>query len=97
MTNQATNRPWSITRHSNPDCSCRYLSFEGREICTFYNDVEENMANAKLIVKSVNCHDELVRVLKEAHLSMTRCECRQEIKRHSNILYEIEQALSKAE
>lgn len=57
MTNQATPRPWkSIGRDIE--------TVTGDPVASTYglNDSEEK-ANAKIIVKAVNCHDELVEAL----------------------------------
>lgn len=63
MTNQSTPRPWKYTissKNNRPQISGK----SGHQICLMWRDGEMD-ANAKLIVKSVNCHDELVNKLKD--------------------------------
>lgn len=75
MTNQATPRPWSINKtYPNQIEHPEMFGFRGQfkiAECRFSQslvrsaDIKEAEANAKLIVKAVNCHDELVEALKD--------------------------------
>lgn len=74
MTDQATKRPWRVGRAHG-------IKGVYNIMCDEISD-EEDIANARLIVKAVNCHDELVEALKLALKSMKECDERQHIKRH---------------
>lgn len=100
-----TKTPWEYHQSNKYHTECRFITTSKKtgkylHIAKIYgsNDsiLMEAEANAAFIVKAVNCHEELVEALKQAHLSMTRCDCRQHIKRHNDSIYQVEQALAKA-
>ena len=82
----ATPRPWRMTQTSMPS----QLLLQGGELKDGNSfSIQMSKENAGLIVKAVNCHDELVQALKEADAVLTNQDGRvKEI---------IKQALSKAE
>ena len=58
-------RPWRTGRHPDHDCSVRYvLDANGDEVCSTFNDLEENVANVDCIVRACNAHDDLLGALK---------------------------------
>ncbi len=67
MTDTATRRPWHVGGKNN----CIVYDAFGHAICNaivFHGKgggVEEMQANSALIVKAVNCHDELVEMLRQ--------------------------------
>lgn len=103
MTNQtkdqATPRPWEIKLYHQDEInivSC--IDGQYRSIADIVGAMPIDMENARLIVKAVNCHDELVEALKEAKKAINEqmASCGE-----SDILMApmavIEQALAKAE
>lgn len=56
---QATPRPWQVTKHYK---NCITSENKGiiAQCSSFPSSSSQDEANALLIVKSVNCHDELV-------------------------------------
>lgn len=72
---QATNRPWAISMGSKTTI-CRPADLPQNQRCIIAEmrtnvmglpiSIEEAEANAKLIIKAVNYHDELVEALKGA-------------------------------
>lgn len=62
---QHTPTPWKVFIE---DYSVVIMSKEGDHVCdcnSSYEEDGENKANAELIVKAVNCHDELLAAFKE--------------------------------
>lgn len=97
---KTNNRMWDIENLTMRDIDGKVrqnfgiLTKEGR-IALLGNNQE---SNASLIVKAVNCHDELVEALKLALKSMLECDDRQHIKRHSyDPIFKAQQALFKSE
>ena len=75
MKDKATKRPWIVSRpvsvtrdYDEEGHYIRSTAIDGWPVCanTGENDLDraEQLANAQLIVKAVNCHDELVEALK---------------------------------
>lgn len=61
--NEATKRPWKQTEDRKGNY---YVTAEGIiDICKMEYPTPEMYHNARLIVKAVNCHDELVGALKK--------------------------------
>lgn len=100
MTTQPTKRPWHITKigniRSSNDIGIANMDY-------FEKSVEEYKANSELIIKAVNCHDELVEALKELNRSSGKgCWCEMAIgnpmvKDHSKGCLMAKQALKRAE
>lgn len=68
-TAQATKRPWSIDGFDLASIIVKNPSENGwlKVVdCNGEFPINENLANAHLIVKAVNCHNELVEALKMA-------------------------------
>ena len=61
-----TPLPWDISRHSDPNCAVRYVVTEenGYEVCSFFNSLEENVANSEFIMRACNNHYEMLEALK---------------------------------
>lgn len=99
----ATKRPWhlkhnGIMNHSNPtsfDIEAQDNIFIGHIYpIKNHTNPKECEANARLIVKAVNCHDELIEALKYA-LDFINTDSPKFDKIHTRT--KIKQALSKAE
>lgn len=90
---QATKRPWKFQPAYRAKLSPRIISEdkERKEICYFNLD---GSANAKLIVKAVNCHDELIEALKG---TVRAIEYLSGTTKHSILYNNAKQALSKAQ
>ena len=94
----ATPRPWH-TRSG--DCCIRIVEKSLPEgfsvtICELSIGSFNFEANAKLIVKAVNCHDELVEALKEAHAMLENVGI-EKGQYYGKAINKVDQALSKAE
>ena len=93
----ATPRPWKVSDLNK----CRIVADDnaGRYVAITYHDMlhntEMNEANAQLIVKAVNCHDELVEALKLSYRSLTIDSDME--KDFAVEIKKIKQALAKAE
>lgn len=111
---QATPRPWKIGKSLTGDRTPWISNEKGNisiciidDIARSSNDTtrkqedEINIANARLIVKAVNCHDELVEVLKLAKREIERFFGKENtdyaVAGIGIVPKVIEQALSKAE
>lgn len=62
---KATPRPW---RHTPTDESGFYITTENMDVVAYCQRghidlISENQANAELIARAVNCHDELVKAV----------------------------------
>jgi hypothetical protein len=100
----ATRRPWIITReheesYPNITGDRRGSSTHNPYICYFshphYLTNEAFEANALLIVKAVNCHDELVEAVKEL-IPVQGCIQCQELFMHYGIHGDINKTLKRA-
>lgn len=68
MTDQTTNRPWiAFVQSGSPDGWQRWAVGDGKDVLIAKDLAEDS---ARLIVKAVNCHDELVEALKKSQLAL---------------------------
>ena len=93
----ATPRPWKVSdldkfRIVADDNAGRYVAITYHDML---HNTEMNEANAQLIVKAVNCHDELVEALKLSYRSLTIDSDME--KDFAVEIKKIKQALAKAE
>lgn len=104
MNNQATPRPWRFKIYTEFHIKFTCIESNDGRICKIkhyphYGDTE---ANAKLIVKAVNCHDELVSVLNNTEEALKviaddLCQCEEGRSCNYHRLYsEVKEALIKA-
>lgn len=107
---QATPRPWQRSRdgrviesvHTVP-CIDAIDGGEGKmhqHICMIGNvkQFPDKEANARLIVKAVNCHDELISALKKSEIALLSANNSGVLSLdEARVIKIIEQALSKAE
>lgn len=100
----ATKRPWKYNESDNVIYSDDKSPLIEIVPISKYVGIEERKANARLIVKAVNCHDELVEALKQLNRSSDEknCWCEMAIgnpmaRNHSKGCLMAKEALSKAE
>ena len=80
----ATPRPWKLNEYTG-EHKDGYTIFD----CGGFLNMDEDKANARLIVKTVNCHDKLVEALKEIGETLKDG-------RNEDAYYLVKQALKKA-
>ncbi len=98
---EATPRPWSVERCNRWKRACYIRSESGLRIGYTYSDIQkmhrgEPEANAALIVRAVNAHDDLVRALEDAERTLAHAYAREGWESLSESLAVARAALQKA-
>ena len=96
---QATKRPWHIDGFDLTNIIVKHPSGNGWiKVADCHGEfpIDEQIANAQLIVRAVNSHDELVEALKEAHAMLENVGI-EKGQYYGKAINKVEQALSRAE